>query len=68
LNVSVNDFFAIKLPLPPLPEQQAIAAVLTSADREIELLTRELEQQRQIKKYLMQQLLTGRIRTKGVNV
>jgi type I restriction enzyme S subunit len=50
------------LPLPPLPEQQAIAAVLSAADREIELLTRELEQQRQIKKYLMQQLLTGRIR------
>jgi type I restriction enzyme S subunit len=58
----------IKLTIPTLPEQQAIAAVLTAADREIELLMRELEQQRLVKKYLMQQLLTGRIRTKGATV
>jgi type I restriction enzyme S subunit len=68
LNISVNDFFAIKIPKPPLPEQQAIAAVLTAADLEIELLTRELEQQRLVKKHLMQQLLTGRTRTKGVKI
>lgn len=58
----------LRLTIPSLPEQQAIAAVLTAADREIELLTRELEQQRQSKKYLMQQLLTGRIRTKGATI
>jgi hypothetical protein len=34
----------------------------------LHLLTRELEQQRQIKKHLMQQLLTGRIRTKGATI
>jgi type I restriction enzyme S subunit len=56
-----------KLTVPPLPEQRAIAAVLKTADREIELLAQELEQQRQVKKYLMQQLLTGRIRTKEVS-
>jgi restriction endonuclease S subunit len=38
---------------------------MQTADQEIELLTRELRQQRQIKKHLMQQLLTGR---KRVNV
>ncbi|MDR2648000.1 MAG: restriction endonuclease subunit S [Oscillospiraceae bacterium] len=58
----------VKLTIPSLPEQRAIAERLTAADREIELLSRELEQQRQVKKYLMQQLLTGRIRTKGANV
>jgi type I restriction enzyme S subunit len=46
-------------------EQTAIAERLTAADRGIELLTRELEQQRLVKKYLMQQLLTGRTRVKG---
>ena len=50
---------------PPLPEQQAIANILTTADREIELLKKELEQHKQIKKYLMQKLLTGKIRVKG---
>jgi type I restriction enzyme S subunit len=62
-----KELVGARIALPPLPEQQAIAAVLTTADREIELLTRELEQQRQVKKYLMQQLLTGRIRTKETN-
>ncbi|MDR0696327.1 MAG: restriction endonuclease subunit S [Christensenellaceae bacterium] len=54
----------LKIPLPPLPEQTVIAEVLTTAGREIELLTRELEQQKLIKKYLMQQLLTGRKRVR----
>jgi restriction endonuclease S subunit len=43
---------AIKKKLPQLPEQQAIAAVLTAADRKIELLARELEQQWQVKNTL----------------
>jgi len=51
---------------PPLPEQQAIADILTTAGREIELLKKELEQQKLVKKYLIQQLLTGKIRVKGV--
>ena len=50
LNIAVGDFFSMKLPQPPLPEQQAIAEVLTTADREIELLTKELEQYKHIKK------------------
>ncbi|MDR0840081.1 MAG: restriction endonuclease subunit S [Christensenellaceae bacterium] len=52
----------LRVTLPPLPEQIAIAEILTVADREIDLLNRELQQQRKVKKYLMQQLLTGRKR------
>lgn len=48
--------------LPPLPEQQKIASVLSACDREIELLREQLEQYKQQKKGLMQQLLTGRVR------
>jgi type I restriction enzyme S subunit len=66
--ITDESFFAMPIPLPPLAEQQAIAAVLTAADNELELLTRELEQQRLVKKHLMQQLLTGRTRTKGVKI
>jgi type I restriction enzyme S subunit len=67
-NLSKSAFIKIKLSIPPLAEQTAIAENLTMADREIELLNHELEQQQQVKKYLMQQLLTGRIRVGGAAV
>ncbi|MBE6371797.1 MAG: hypothetical protein E7055_06950 [Lentisphaerae bacterium] len=43
-------------------EQQAIADILSAADKEIVLLEQELEQQQQKKKTLMQLLLTGIVR------
>ena len=52
------------LNIPSLPEQQAIAAVLSSADEEISLLQRDLEQEKLKKKSLMQLLLTGIVRVK----
>ena len=50
--------------LPPSEEQQKIAAVLTNADKEIELLEEQLADLKQEKKALMQQLLTGKRRVK----
>jgi type I restriction enzyme, S subunit len=49
---------------PPIQEQQKIAAVLTNADREIEVLEQQLADLQQEKKALMQQLLTGKKRVK----
>ena len=48
--------------LPPLEEQQKIAAVLTNADKEIESLEQQLSDLQQEKKALMQILLTGKKR------
>lgn len=48
--------------LPPLKEQQEIAAILTSADKEIETLQQKLDYLKQEKKSLMQQILTGKRR------
>jgi len=48
--------------LPPIPEQQAIAAVLSDMDAEISALESKLAKARQIKQGMMQELLTGRIR------
>jgi len=45
-----------------IKEQQKIASVLTSADKEIELLQAKLAHLKQEKKALMQQLLTGKKR------
>ncbi len=50
------------IPLPPLPEQTAIAKVLSEMDAEIESLKKRREKTKAIKKGMMQQLLTGRIR------
>ncbi len=50
------------LKLPPKEEQQAIADILSAADREIDLLEEELAQQELKKKSLMQLLLTGIVR------
>lgn len=49
---------------PSIKEQTAIAEVLTAADREIELAKEKLERLRRQKRGLMQQLLTGKKRTK----
>ena len=57
-------FKKMPLVLPPLPEQQKIAAVLTAADNEIELLQKKLAFLKQEKAALMQQLLTGKRRVK----
>ena len=52
----------VEFPLPPLPEQRAIAAVLSDMDTEIAALERRLDKTRAIKQSMMQQLLTGRTR------
>jgi type I restriction enzyme, S subunit len=48
-----------------LKEQQKITAVLTAADREIEILQKKIDCLKQEKKALMQQLLTGKRRVKA---
>lgn len=60
--VNARDLGKLKYWLPPFPEQQAIAAILSSADEEISLLQRDLEQEKLKKKSLMQLLLTGLVR------
>jgi type I restriction enzyme S subunit len=60
--VSYDDFSLLKLPYPSIEEQRKIAAVLSAADREINLLTQKLDAYKQQKKGLMQQLLTGKKR------
>lgn len=60
-------FLKSKITLPPLPEQQKIAAILSTQDKVIELKEKLLAQKQQQKKYLMQQLLTGKLRLPDVN-
>ena len=56
---------SLNIPLPPLPEQKAIAELLSTWDRAIEK-TQELIKLKELrKKYLMQQLIKGKKRLKG---
>jgi type I restriction enzyme S subunit len=52
------------VPLPPIPEQQKIAAILSTWDRAIELTEKLIAAKQHRKAALMQQLLTGRVRFK----
>lgn len=62
----MNGVFAIiPLILPDIEIQNKVAAILSTADDEINLLNQKLEAIKEQKKGLMQQLLTGQIRVKG---
>lgn len=61
-NLKYANFAKIKWSIPSVEEQKAIAAVLSVADREIEILQQQLGGLKQEKKALMQQLLTGKRR------
>lgn len=62
--VSKRSIKEIKIQLPPIPEQKKIASILSSVDNEIGNEIENKEKLIQIKKGLMQVLLTGKIRVK----
>ena len=63
VHIHLPEISSLKISLPPTrQEQQAIADILSAADKEIDLLEQELVQQQQQKKSLMQLLLTGIVR------
>ena len=61
-NLSGDIVKSVELPFPPLPEQTAIASVLTEMDAELAALTQRREKSRALKQAMMQELLTGRTR------
>jgi len=58
LEISPNKIKNIQIPLPPLPEQKAIAEVLSDADTWIESLVQLIAKKRLIKQGAMQELLS----------
>ena len=61
-NLSKLELMKIEIKLPSLEEQTAIAAILATADRELQLQKEKLAQLQTQKKGLMQVLLTGKKR------
>lgn len=61
-NLSAIIIKNLSIYLPSRSEQDAIAEILSTADKEIELLKKDIEQEKLKKKSLMQLLLTGIVR------
>lgn len=62
--LNIEDVEKFFLALPSVPEQSAIAHVLSDMDMEIQALEQKRDKYKQLKIGMMQQLLTGRIRLK----
>lgn len=62
--ISKSNLAKLKIPLPPLAEQQKIAQILSTWDKAIANLEQLITQKQTLKKGLMQQLLSGKLRFK----
>lgn len=62
--LTADTYKQVHLPLPSLPEQKKIAAILGKWDEGIEKVEKLIEVKEKLKKGLMQQLLTGKKRFK----
>lgn len=66
-NIGQGDLEKVKLLIPPLPEQKAIAHILNLMESAIKQNNQLIAQKELRKKWLMQNLLTGKKRLKGFN-
>ena len=58
-NVNAEQYSNMPILLPPLPEQQKIATILSNVDSLIDSLEKLIEKKKNIKQGIMQELLTG---------
>ncbi|TDP94676.1 type I restriction enzyme S subunit [Halanaerobium saccharolyticum] len=58
LEISRTNVRSVNIPLPPLPEQKKIASILSSVDKSIEKTSEVIGKTKELKKGLMQKLLT----------
>ena len=63
--INAEEYGSLKLPLPPLSEQKAIAHILSLMDEAINKNNSLIAKKKLQKKWLMQNLLTGKKRLKG---
>lgn len=63
--INSSDVKSLKLPLPPLPEQTAIASILSTCDENISTTQTLIDRLQHRHKALCQQLLTGKKRLQG---
>ena len=64
-NINATEYSSLTLPLPPLPEQQAIAATIHGVDEAIGVAREQTAGLRLLKESTADALLTGRVRVIG---
>jgi type I restriction enzyme S subunit len=57
-NIGTKQIIESYIPLPPLPEQQKIAEILSTVDAKIDVIDQQITETQALKKGLMQRLLT----------
>lgn len=57
-NINMASLKGLKVPIPPIKEQQKIAEILSTVDEQIEQTDQLIEKTKELKKGLLQQLLT----------
>ena len=67
VNLNQGTLAGLKIQIPPLLEQRAIAIALSDVDALLDGLDRLIAKKRDLKQAAMQQLLTGQIRLPGVH-
>lgn len=65
--VSWSDLSEIVLGIPPLPEQQRIAAILTAVDDKLDVIARQIEATQTLKQGLMQTLFSRGVGTQDAD-
>jgi len=60
--INMENIRKIKIPLPPLKEQKQIVDILSTADEKLEVLRAKKEKYEELKKGLLQKLLSGEVR------
>lgn len=64
-NISKERLLELKIPCPPISEQQSIAGILSYLDELILLVEKQISKKKAIKQGAMQELLTGKRRLPG---
>ncbi|MCK5062260.1 restriction endonuclease subunit S [Candidatus Parcubacteria bacterium] len=65
VHIYKKDLEKLNILLPPLPEQKAIVAILETWDKYLKKLSKKIKIKKNIKKGLMQRLLSGDVRLDG---
>ncbi|WP_446897378.1 restriction endonuclease subunit S [Clostridium sp. LBM24168] len=67
-NISKNDILQLKVAVPPLKEQKKIISILSSVDDEIEIVDKIIDKTKELKKGLVQKLLSRGIGHKNFKI
>ena len=62
--ITLKNLKLVKIPIPSYEEQQKVATILTTVDHKLELLRNKRTHLEELKKGMMEDLLTGRVRVK----